>query len=39
MADLIMIFKVVHNLVDVNRNTLITFNSAYVFRNSFLKLY
>jgi len=34
-----MMYKIVHNLVDVDRNALITFNSTSVVRNSFLKLY
>jgi len=32
-------YKIVHNLVDVDRNALITFNSTSVARHSFLKLY
>jgi len=34
IADLTMIYKIVHNLVDVDRNALITFNSTSVARNS-----
>jgi len=34
-----MMYKIVHNLVDVDRNALITFISTYVAKNSFLKLY
>jgi len=34
-----MMYKIVHNLVDVDRNALITLNSVSVARNSFLKLY
>jgi len=37
--DLIMMYKIVHNLVDVNRNALINLNSTSFARNSFLKLY
>jgi len=37
IADLTMMYKIVHKLVDVDRNALITFNS--VARNSLLKLY
>jgi len=33
-----MMYKIVHNLVDVDRNALITFNSTSVARSSFLKL-
>jgi len=39
IADLTMIYKIVHNLVDVDRNELITLNSTSVARNSLLKLY
>jgi len=39
IADLTMMYKIVHNLVDDDRNALITFNSTSVARNSFLKLY
>jgi len=34
-----MMYKIVHDLVDVDRNALITFNSTSVARNSLLKLY
>jgi len=34
IADLTMMHKIVHNLVDVDRNALITFNSTSVARNS-----
>jgi Reverse transcriptase (RNA-dependent DNA polymerase)/Endonuclease-reverse transcriptase len=37
--DLVMMYKIVHNLVDVDRNALITVNSASIARNSFLKLF
>jgi len=39
IADQTMMYKIVHNLVDVDRNALITLNSESVARNSFLKLY
>jgi len=39
IADLTMMYEIVHYLVDVDRNALITFNSTYVARNSLLKLY
>jgi len=39
IADLTMMYKLVHNLVDIDRNALITFNSTSVARNSLLKLY
>jgi len=38
IADLTMMYKIIHNLVDVDRNALLTFNSTFVARNSFLKL-
>jgi len=39
IADLTMMYKIVHNLVDVDRNALITFNYTSVTRKSLLKLY
>ena len=39
ICDLVMMYKIVHDLVDVDRNAQITINSASVARNSFLKLY
>jgi len=39
ICDLVIMYKIVHNLIDVNRNSLITINSASFARNSFLKLY
>jgi hypothetical protein len=39
ICDLVTMYKIVHNLIDVDRNSLITINSASVARNSFLKLY
>jgi len=38
IADLTMMRKIVHNLVDVHRNALITLNCTFVARNLFLKL-
>jgi len=39
IAGLTMMYKIVHNLVDVDRNALITFSSTSVTRNSLLKFY
>jgi len=39
IAGLTMMYKIVHNLVDVDRNAHITLNSTSVARNSFLKLH
>jgi len=39
ICDLVIMYKIVHNLIDVDRNSLITINSTSVTRNSFLKLY
>ena len=39
ITDLVMMYKIVHNLVDVDCNALISVNSTSVARNSFLKLY
>jgi len=36
---IMMMMTIVHNLVDVGRNALVTFNATSVARNSFLKLY
>ena len=33
--DLVMMYKIVHNLVDVDRSALITVNSSSIVRNSF----
>jgi len=38
-TDIVMTYKIDHNLVDVYRNTLITVNSSYVARNYLLKIY
>jgi len=38
-SDLIMMFKIVHNLVDVDRDALITINSSSITRNSYLKIF
>lgn len=37
--DLVIMYKIVHNLIDVDRDALLTINSSSVARNSFLKLY
>jgi len=39
IADLTMMYTIVHNLVDFDRNALITFKITPVARNSLLKLY
>ena len=38
-TDLVMMYKIVHHLVDVDHNALIAVNSSSVARNSLLKLY
>ena len=37
--DLIMLYKIVHNLADLDRDSLITMSSSAVTRNSYLKIY
>ena len=36
--DLVVMYKIVHNLVDLERDTLITINSASITRNSHFKI-
>ena len=39
ITDLVMMYKKVHHLVDVDHDALTTVNSSSVARNSFFKLY